>query len=431
MEDEIPENDGVEDEIVMDSEPKDKIQKPGMFLTINGGKEEKEEKEEMEAATLPIQWNFDPEICEQGPTHVIIVEQNELEFNALDLSNANGRRYLVVVGDVIKWLQIFSAGVHKITAYAVRITDDRYLCYIKERLQSKEGNFYLSQNSYRYSVSDMLSNINMCALAVTEDYVKVPKELFAQKPKSGLSLDWYNWVHLWHNEPVDECSYRSRIIFAVSLKPIAYLLLLAFKLVFASAMATLAMVASLLSTFMGWKLDEVFGWPCDVFKNAFKLKGYIPEKKITGGYKVWGSYDSQGKWHSVKLPVSGLELLAVGALVWTSYTLGLTFFVIVMSIVLTLAIALGIFKDSINSHYKSYYEKLSLNLRHREQIEADREKKRQETYAYWVRNNLSTFKKPIRVDTSRVPDPYNGKLKNFIYRKFWQMKEKVCRPYER
>ncbi len=83
----------------------------GMEVLLNYG------KDEMDSATIPIQWFFSEETARKKPTHLLIVEQDKeesKEYNNVSL----GSRYFCRVEEGIKFIRLFRPGYHRILVLA-------------------------------------------------------------------------------------------------------------------------------------------------------------------------------------------------------------------------------------------------------------------------------------------------------------------------
>ncbi|MCX6713139.1 MAG: hypothetical protein NTY66_02950, partial [Candidatus Vogelbacteria bacterium] len=179
-----------------------------MSLTVNGG------KNELDSATVPIQWFFSPEAAEKRPTHIVVCEQNgsEMNYNYSD----SGRRYFREVENGIAFIQLFSPGKHRIAvlAFAGQNAGKEVETYLEKTKHGYRRNLCWDSMKDRRTppILSELSNIACVGVATAE--FTVPASEFSSVPTSKLGQAAWWWVNKFHRAaPRDECEYRKRLWF--------------------------------------------------------------------------------------------------------------------------------------------------------------------------------------------------------------------------
>lgn len=182
--------------------------RPKVKLVLNRG------QEELESATIAVQWFLSEEAIAEKPTHILIIDQTEAQFelawyhgiNRCNRNN-NGRRYVSELTDAVKFLTLYSTGIHHISAYVFAAEDSYHASRWAARMHEAFERDIIPE-----------------ALELDGHYVHaaiiidVPKELFVQRPQSGWARTKYDYVNSFFAEgPVDECAFEKRQYFAFTL----------------------------------------------------------------------------------------------------------------------------------------------------------------------------------------------------------------------
>lgn len=198
----------------MNNEVTEVVNKTGLKVVLNGG------SDTMDAATIPIQWSFSDEVIAKNPTYVLIVLQNKKEAEDISNSQKNGERYICKVSEVVKFIQLFTPGYHRI---AVLVLAGEKAEKNVGKLLEKWTNEYQSSVNYDSikAGESVLSQYSVVAATTAE--FNVSKELFAKKPETRFQKKLWDYVNYFFSKgPRDECQYRKRKILAFTLHPPTY-----------------------------------------------------------------------------------------------------------------------------------------------------------------------------------------------------------------
>lgn len=181
-------------------EPPKANKAPDITLVLNGG------KDELDSATIPVQWFFSKELAENTPTHLILIDKTGGQF----ASQNKGRRYLVRVDQAVFFLQLHRSGPHRLSILAF----NNYEKAVSHLLKC-DGNYKEAIDDQLIEVADAHNG----ALAGTSIEFTIPAEFFAQEPKSPIGKFFF-WYLKWPNRKAnDECSVRRAAIFALPKLP--------------------------------------------------------------------------------------------------------------------------------------------------------------------------------------------------------------------
>ncbi len=207
--------------------------KKDFSILLNGG------STQMDDATVPVKWFFSEEFIKKEPRYILLVDLKQAELT----SYRSGRRYLFEVEDAIAFLQMRSAGNHRLIA----------LCFSNR----DEAVVYLERDKYSYDVAIDVESIQKgkdwgASLASTYVDFQVPKELFAKKPESKLAKMWWKYL-FWPItvKPTDECQVRRLNLLALPKLPL-YLLVKVLALVGVVLYAIYNIIAPPIALFIGW-----------------------------------------------------------------------------------------------------------------------------------------------------------------------------------
>lgn len=173
-----------------------KQEKP-ITLVLNGG------SDEMDNSTIPVKWFFSKELAEKCPRYLVFVDQNESEFGIHDC----GRRFIVKVEDSVEFVQFHRSGLHRLIVLAF-VNHAVALEYLKKNSRTSFENWINADLVLKDG------KIDGCLSATLVEFV-VPKELFAQPPKSKIGLLLFRYLQWPRKNVVDECDTRRQVIFAL------------------------------------------------------------------------------------------------------------------------------------------------------------------------------------------------------------------------
>lgn len=225
-------------------------------VILNGG------KFELDDATIPFQIGFDPSIAEKNPVCVLVVDitqniLNESGERATYYDYFSDRKFFKL--EPVQYLQLTKPGVHHL------------IFIIFGNLTDLDKEFILKKNSRnKYENSLYFNSIETLEMhreiAYCEAVISVPEEFFAFKPEAGIKKIIWKWVNLWHSfDPIDQCEYRKRTIFAFTTQPIFWLIGFLFRL----------------PLVILWTIFFI------VFKTFSLIIGYQPIKFIPYKKRVW------------------------------------------------------------------------------------------------------------------------------------------------
>jgi len=442
-------------------------------IVINGG------STQMLDATIPVKWFFSSEFIKKEPKYILLVDLNQSQLN----SRSYGERYVYSVDEVLAFIQTHRSGHHIMLALAFNDKKEA-LSY----LQYERG-------SYRYEIdpSEIKDGENWgSSLATTFVEFDVPKELFAQPPESKLGKLWWKYL-FWPNSPqaVDECQIRKLNLFFALPKLPFFVLSKVFLVLFFILYAFYNIIARPSFLFFGWwpitlkemldriKRPQAHSWDMDV-REGYYLQIY-KNGEYTGKHMIISPFMFLSLLLSLVLTVYlmftmrqdinfllgvvSLFLLAVlshksGALRYLldmdnddSFGSTLAFFLIsfpVLSLCKTIffkpinpafmvlpAIGIGIGLLIIVLIIVYYFKENKVNIKkffkRKTTIPAETEKGREEKKKLEYQKYLQEFTSPeASVTIKNLPGTFeSSRLKRDARIKFWAVKTKVCRPYER
>jgi len=228
-------------------------------VILNGG------KYELDDSTIPFQIGFNGSVAEKKPAYVLVVDVTRNPFNEkgklVNSYDYVSERTLFKL-EPVQYLQLKKPGVHHL------------IFIIFSELNDDNKKFLLEKNSrtnyeHRFGF-DSIEQLELLykrkEIAYCEEIISVPEEFFAIKPKTGIKKMIWRWVNLWHSfDPIDQCEYRKRAIFAFILQPIFWLIGFLVRLV----------------PVILWTIFFI------IFKIIALIFGYQPVKFMPYKKKVW------------------------------------------------------------------------------------------------------------------------------------------------
>jgi hypothetical protein len=209
------------------------INTPKFLLVLNDG------KQAVDSATVPLRWFFPKEVLDRKPTDLLMIVQHEAEYDSWDC----GERFRVKVKDGMTWLPFSRAGRHRIMVFALThegTGSSRYEARMKEFMRKSGPRRY---ESWGIKYDEYLITY-WVGMAETE--VEIPAGFFAKKPRGLLGTllwNWVNWGHEW--EAPDQCTYRRRLLVALTLKPFGWLALRAVQVGLGAFFGVILVITSL------------------------------------------------------------------------------------------------------------------------------------------------------------------------------------------
>lgn len=262
-----------------------------------------------------------------------------------------------------------------------------------------------------------------------------------------------------HYDPVDECSYRRRAIYAFTLKPIFMLILVTIALVVrygAAVIASLWLIMAKLTVFiLGWRPEPIF----KDFGRIWNIKTESPceiDWDITTGdnYGVWDY--QKGQFYPVTGGAIILSTLAISMLLVLCATLSeilcnaelkhelapWAFSAILLGVLTLIAFwALSSWtklqwirtcRDACKAWYVKKWPKKSPQITPVPvKVEEKKELLKPTYYFEWLKSSLNADQLPKRVDLAKVPTAFKQPTIHKFRLSFNAMKAKVCKPFPR
>ncbi|MFA5163119.1 MAG: hypothetical protein WC441_01165 [Patescibacteria group bacterium] len=440
---------------------------PAINLVLNGG------KDELQGATIPIQWFFSKELAEYSPTHLILVDKTRDQFS----SQHKGRRYLVRVDQAATFLQLHRSGQHRLSVLAFNDYDQA----VSHLLKDSQG--------YREAIDDQLIEVkdaHLGALAGTTVEFTIPAEFFAKEPSSLLGKFFF-WYLKWPSRKAnDECSIKRAAILALPKLPffIAWWLL---KFIGFMIFLAYMLIAPPIALFIGYQPIYLSDWWARI-KDAILYADIDIDICAGERYQLYhdyhqtGYYQESGKlWFSplditlfliltallsfltTKMFISGLYMIGfmsgsalLGILINSICTRLLedwkkrNNWVIIVVIHLAIAWILSLIFVINNGMYVgqnrpshdliataliilSVFAAILIKMSIKKKVPEKKPEEDQPDPGLTYQNYLMLhFTQPkSQVDLKQLPETFhsNQRVRNFRI-SFWTLKAKVCRPYE-
>jgi len=250
-------------------------------VVLNGG------NMSIEDATVPFSIGFSDSIAEASPTHVLVITMPHKVYSNLDqevnlenedledddFSNEEKPEYDKSIFGCDPMLYGGERKVFELSKF-------NYLQFHKPR---KQNLIFVVFSLSKYAKSEKhfienkilgktsLNSIYECPInfqsiieqkvwalnvhGYCEVLVDIPSEFFAITPSSGFKKNWWSWVNKWYRtSPVDECEFRNRVIWAVTLKPLVWLLGFILRLVVSTVMVVAMSLYAMIALIIGFQV---------------------------------------------------------------------------------------------------------------------------------------------------------------------------------
>lgn len=349
-------------------------EKTGMEIVLNGG------EREMNSATIPIQWFFSDEVIAKNPQYILVCEWDRRRIGCdgelllpSNSSNYFGRRYVCEVSEGVIFLPFLTPGLHRITVAAFGGSSRKGLRNHVLQLLRYDDSYYIPNKTrfvlpIDFSAKD--KRLPWGVVAAADALVNVPEELFAKKPDKGIGKlvwQWVNWPY--DKEPINECQYRKRKIFAFTIQILLALVVFPFYLLYLFCKCISYAVRAVIpfAQKMVWRINE---HPV-VAQLRKKREARKEERK--------------------------LKIIAVS--------------------------------EKKQERMRRREEKRT----RAESKKQEKELLEEARYRQWFKNNFHVAQKPDKVDLKNLPKPYTagGRAVQRFYVGFWTLKAKVCKPFSR
>lgn len=426
--------------------------KPEIKLVLNGG------KEELDSATIPIQWGFNKDAIKRAPQHLlfVVLSYDDIRKQGSYQNEYYGDRQACSVKDGFKFIQVHKPGKHLLLVMAIgnKIYSEDGQEWIKSNLAktlSKE-HYDLSITTNKNSLDYLLKKNRIVCYKIVEFIV--PEELFAKKPETKVTKTIWNYVNMYHsNPPLNECDYRRRAILAFTLKIPVVLLHLTLLLLIRTAHSILVLALSFIIFFFGFR-------PKPILKESWKaFKGdKYPELEIirrnwgiSYKYRVWAYKDDFTK---IYMPVTPIEIaLPVGIIylciqhleIFKGIGIVLAGIAVFFLIAITMGRASEPIKKLASSIFKpnpeklkakklkklAKYDRLAKKEHLRQEAKNKEIEKLKQAQLKWLDQNLHSDAIEEKVNLKKLPKPDSklGSVAQTFRVSYWTLKAKICKPY--
>jgi hypothetical protein len=398
---------------------------PNIKLVLNGG------QSTLETATVPIEWHFSNELIAKRPQYIMICDH---QGSLVELKNSThymfGVRHLFDVRTLVSYVQLQRAGRHHFVAL-VFYGDKKDALDRAHQYTKKDGSTY----DKRLFVPSVLANnqdndIYSCEMTTVE--FEVPSQLFSERPKNKFGQAIWAWANRWFDtDPVDQCDYRRRRIFAFTLQPILFLI---GRLIFGVAGTLYTTIGAGILWFIGWRPIPVFAniaasWKNEDFESD--LNRYDQWRKC----KSWNeTEDKKSQFVPVwKVPaiialdiVSVVFFITLVALLTISY--GIIFIMILGAVGLCALLGTVLVKFFSNQDRRAERkERKQLQTAKKEEVGKTKEQMLDEKLMLFLKQNAELSLTPTRVQIGVVIRKVNPVTKFVLG--YWATKAKVCKPF--
>ncbi len=390
-------------------------QNTAIRLVVNGG------STTLDTATVPVEWHFsDKFIEESNPKYVVICDMEMSYEKFQEYENTHwGQRYLCRVAELAKYVQLRKAGGHTFVIVVFYGSD----------AENNARKFVKKNDTDYYDLSLWCSDVKAGALThlsvdskITSFEFDVPSELFAKRPEIGLRKLIWDWTNRWFKRnPVDQCAYRKRKIFAFTLQPILFLI---GRLILGIFMTLYSTIWGGIVFFFGFRTINLlqnigYGWS-DPSQIEMDLRDH----------RTWRFWDYNSYIPVPLVPfILVVELAAVGSLVYLLSKFLSIFLLIGATAVIFFVILTIILNFRSGKSKNKRAEKALQKQREKEQAEKDEEERQERLYAQFLKNHASFSSVGERVNINRIK-PVVDTVTRFSL-SFWGLKGRVCKPFNK
>ncbi|GEM_PF-2424351 len=297
-------------------------------MVLNGG------NDVLDSATIPVRWGFSEGLVEENPQYVAIVDikgKTLSDFKSED-------HFKFFSGDLL-----FIGKAKELAAYIPLKSPGKhtFLMYVFCGETMRDASDYVDIHLKNYGPSHILYKDldqggvlrNKRVYIIATDF-EVPDELFAHKPKKGFGEFVWNWVNKYFKkEPIDQCQYRKRKIFAFTIQPFVFI----FHMI-GMGLAKFVGVVFVIAAYLYWFLGSLFllffgfrpigikdfgGENSNEIHNLF----YFRRRRGFSRWRLWKSKDEYWWWDDYndnkKIPLYFTPFLYVvaGLITWTIYSI--------------------------------------------------------------------------------------------------------------
>lgn len=408
-----------------------KIGSPEIKVVLNGG------EDVLDSATIPIEWGLSKKILDENPQFIIISDVpytldwlKELK-NSWQNSRKNNRMFRAT--ELIGYVPVYSPGPHTFVIHVV--CGGKRIDAFKVAENITSSNVWHENIEVGFSENHNYSElISIYTIAVE---CEIPKEFFAEKPKTGFSKFVWDWSNRWFKkDPIDECAYRKRKIFAFTLQPILFIIAGLIE----AALRIIHALYVLFGSFFLFLLGILPGSPIQNIK-----KSWTKSSHVVLDLRKFYSHDFFGKWRVLNeypkkvlprylVPVFiPFEIYLVYLAIITSFngvrSLYTTIVVYYGTILLLVIVFLFIFFLSLFFYQWAEKEKKSKGEKKETQIQEKdtKEGRVRHKNISFLKNYAFIDNLPRRVEVQKITKVVDTATKFKI--NFWATKAKVCKPF--
>ena len=292
-------------------------------VVLNGG------SNVLDSATIPVRWGFSSNLVEKNPQYVAIVDIKGKSLS--DLESVNDFNFyeedVVFIGktkELAAYIPLKSSGKHTFLVYV--------FCGDTKKDASEYVNRYVRRKHRNIFYGDLERGVEGAVYITATDF-EVPDELFAHKPKEGFKKFIWNWVNKYFKkEPIDQCQYRKRKMFAFTMQPLVFV----FHMVgmgFAKFVGGVFVIAAYLYWFLGSLFLLFFGFrPIGIKdfggENSNEIHNLFYFRRIRGfsRWRLWKSrekywWDDHNDNKKIPLYFTPFLYVVVGLITWMIYSI--------------------------------------------------------------------------------------------------------------
>jgi len=416
-------------------------------IALNGG------NRVLSCATISVAWKLSQELIGKKPQYVVLCD-HPIGFSKFqkDEHYSLGKRYILKVSDLQKFLQFRKPGVHHLVCII--------FCGEEHKAAEKAWGYMRTEvSSDEYKKPIRWKEIERGELSETEynGYItaielELPRELFSYPPERGLGKIFWKWANYGFKTPRDDCKFRGRAFFAVTAKPF---LVLPYRIIIGVVSMAYVLIGGILIFLFGFRptFEHFFhGW---LRRNEFDLDLYYFSEEIPyrgSGWQICRRWDkdSRRKFSAWLVPILiPVEIAVVSAIVFGALYLhkilsGISvtavggtssLFTIIMVVGITFAIATTIAvkiytSDKYQTRRSLKREKKLIKKSELEIREVEEKKASEQAYGNFLKKAAllsESNSDTIPVDLEIIRDSVSNTEKLRI--SFWATKAKICKPY--
>ena len=399
-------------------------------VVLNGG------QSTLDTATVPLQWHFSNDLIAKKPQFIVICDHlGSIE----NLSDSNyysfGTRHIIEVKKLASYIQLHCSGRHHFVIM-VFYGDKKDALERAHKYMKKDGSAY----GKSLFVSSILKNNKdedtySCEMTIVE--FDVPLGLFSERPKSKFGQAIWEWVNRWYStDPIDQCDYRRRKIFAFTIQLILFLIGRAIAGLF---ITLYSIIGAAVLWFIGWKSISVLPNIVSAWKKIDKAESDL---RKYGSCRMYQSYRDAPDKVSKFIPKWRVPIFLIFDVVcvvaFVNLIMSLTLDYGIVFLIILGALVLFVLLSTIAVNFFSTPERKARRLKRKEsaveqqevrkmRVEKNKVEIKEEKYINFLRQNTTLSLAPTKVDVAVVIKRVNPVTKFILG--YWATKAKVCKPF--